>query len=304
MNVIGLGHYSRTGKDSLANYFLAELAILTRDMVAKKMPFAWKLKQIAYELYAWDGLKEPEFYETAAGATYRDIPLPTIGKSPVQIWIDLGTPAVRDQVYDRTWIDYVLKSDHQADVLLIPDVRFENEIDAVRSMGGITIKVVRPGYGPRKSKADRALLGYTGWDYVIGRSGEMSELQSWAYAFARWQVGQGPKPYQAEDEKKAAMLVEKVEAWGPGDIERFDVEIQHRKLLQNGTGVSEMNITTEPDINGFYMQEGLLMHTVIPRPASLITRAIIGKAMPKQDVQVNPFRYTNPADVPHITQTL
>lgn len=213
MKVIGLGHYSRTGKDSFANYYMAELASLNKGLVAKKLAFAWKLKQIAHELYAWDGMREPEFYETAAGATYRDIPLPTIGKSPVQIWIDLGTPAVRNCVYNRTWIDYVLKGDHKCDVMTVTDVRFENEVESVRGMGGILIKVVRPGYGPRKSPADRALLGWTGWDFIIGASGAMEELRDWALKFAKWTADEGEFPFQSEGDKLSALSVEKIEPW-------------------------------------------------------------------------------------------
>ena len=56
---LGFGHYSRTGKDTTANYFLDDYGAQ-----AIKRSFAWKLKQICHELYAWAGLRPPEFYET------------------------------------------------------------------------------------------------------------------------------------------------------------------------------------------------------------------------------------------------
>lgn len=214
MKILGLGHYSRTGKDSLANYFVAAMQKLYPHVRVGKMSFAWKLKQIAHELYAWDGLREPEFYETKAGEPFRDIVLPTIGKSPVQIWIDLGTPAVREQVYINTWIDYLLRSDHGLDILVVPDVRFPNEVEAIKGLGGTVAKIVRPGYGPRKSVADRALLGYTGWDYIVGGSGEMSELDFWARTFAGMFIGGEPR-VQTTDERVAALAVEKIEPWEP-----------------------------------------------------------------------------------------
>lgn len=214
MKIIGLGHYSRTGKDSFANYLLEELA--STQLRAGKKSFAWKLKQICFELYAWAGMREPEFYETPEGAPYRDIVLEAIGKTPVQIWVDAGTPAMREQVYDRTWIDYLLQTDHGVDVLVIPDVRFPNEVEAIRALGGTLIKVVRPGYGPRKTVADRALLGYTGWDYVIGSSGEMSELKHWSELFAS--AITNPEQFevtQGADHKANALAVEVVEPWEP-----------------------------------------------------------------------------------------
>ena len=208
MKIIGLGHYSRTGKDSLANYLIQDLR--SSGLVAKKIPFAWKLKQICHDLYAWDGLREPEFYDTTDGEKFRDIKLPTIGKTPVEIWVAMGTPAVRNNVYMDTWINFVLKSDHQADVIVIPDVRFPNEIQAVRDAGGWLAKIVRPGYGPRDTVADRALVGYDGWDAVIGGSGKMSELERWALDLSDSISGDLPYPVQTREAMLAALAVEKI----------------------------------------------------------------------------------------------
>jgi hypothetical protein len=208
MKIIGLGHYSRTGKDSLANYLIQDLRC--SGLVAKKIPFAWKLKQICHDLYAWDGLREPEFYDTPDGEKFRDIKLPTIGKTPVEIWVAMGTPAVRNNVYMDTWINFVLKSDHQADVIVIPDVRFPNEVQAIRDAGGWLAKIVRPGYGPRDTVADKALVGWDGWDAVIGRSGEMRELETWALDLSDAINGNVPYPIQSYEDKLAALAVEKI----------------------------------------------------------------------------------------------
>jgi hypothetical protein len=178
--------------------------------VAKKIPFAWKLKQICHDLYAWDGLREPEFYDTPDGEKFRDIKLPTIGKTPVEIWVAMGTPAVRNNVYMDTWINFVLKSDHQADVIVIPDVRFPNEVQAIRDAGGWLAKIVRPGYGPRDTVADKALVGWDGWDAVIGRSGEMRELETWALDLSDAINGNVPYPIQSYEDKLAALAVEKI----------------------------------------------------------------------------------------------
>lgn len=212
MKVIGLGHYSRTGKDSFANYLIEALHERDPQLRVGKKPFAEKLKDICHQLYKWDGLREMEFYDTPEGAPLRDVPLPVIGKTPVQIWVDMGTPAVREKVYINTWIDYVLKTDHGLDVLIIPDVRFYNEIEAVRSAGGTLIKIVRPGYGPRKTHPDRAVFGYTGWDNVIGEEGSMKSLQVWADRYAAWILG-GLPIIRTPAEIEAALKVQVIEPW-------------------------------------------------------------------------------------------
>jgi hypothetical protein len=214
MKIIGLGHYSRTGKDTFANALVKDIQTRSGGRTpVKKIPFAWKLKDICHQLYAWDGLREAEFYDTLEGEKFRDIKLPTIGKTPVEIWVAMGTPAVREQVYSNTWIDYLLKSALGLDVLVIPDVRFPNEVTAIQELGGTLIKVVRPGYGPRKTVADRALLGWNGWDYVIGSSGRMQELADWASAFGLSIDSNGSValPNQTNEQKRMAMAVEVVQ---------------------------------------------------------------------------------------------
>jgi hypothetical protein len=205
MQIIGLGHYSRTGKDSFANYFVT--ALRERGLIGVKKSFAWKLKDICFQLYAWDGHREPEYYDTAEGELSRQIKLPTLGMTPVELWIAMGTPAVRQSVYDGTWIEYLTRQKFEADALVIPDVRFPNEAEAINRRGGTLVKVVRPGYSPRKSVADEALKDFTGWDFVIGSSGKMTELHYWAEYFATC-IQTGTEPIQSESERREALKAE------------------------------------------------------------------------------------------------
>jgi hypothetical protein len=216
MIVIGLGHYSRTGKDTTANYLIDCLSEYQSNLKVLKRSLAWKLKQICFELYGWAGIKPPEHYETKEGEKDRDIKLPLLNNmTPVEVWVAFGTKAVRNNVYDRTWLDYLLLTDHKCDILVIPDVRFPNEADAIKETGGLAIKVVRPGFGPRKTVADRALMGYDGWDYVIGAEGTMASLQCWASKFAHYLATGMNKPSQTKAEREAALKVESVEPWQP-----------------------------------------------------------------------------------------
>lgn len=178
MLVVGLGHYSRVGKDSFADAFVNELC--NRGITARKMPFAWKLKEVCHQLYGWAGVREPEYYDAKDGEKYRDIVLEPLQMTPVELWVRFGTMAVRNEVYDLTWVDYLLNTDHGTEVLVIPDVRFPNEVRRIREHRGKLIKVVRPGYGPRLTVADLSLVRYMGWDAVIGDSGNIEELYGWA----------------------------------------------------------------------------------------------------------------------------
>lgn len=209
---IGLGAYKRVGKDTFADFLIQACRQRDPSFAIGKRSFAHKLKQVCHDLYSWAGLREPEFYETREGEQYREVVLPEIGKSPRQIWIDMGTKAVRQHVYEPTWLDYLLKGQHDLDVLVIPDVRFPNEAKAIRDAGGVLVKIVRPGFGPGPDVADRALLGYGGWDYVIGgdsgSSESMGRLRVWADRFACWLVDGGPRPEQTPEDRAENLKAE------------------------------------------------------------------------------------------------
>ena len=164
--IVGLGHYSRTGKSTFARYLRNHLQIA--DVTAEIVGFASKLKDVCHQLYGWAGLHAESFYEKPENEHLRTVVLPELGKSPVDIWVDFGTNAVRNNVYDRTWIDVLLNGKHDCEVLIIQDTRFPNECGAIRDRNGILIKIVRPGVEPKNTPADQALVGYDGWDYVFG----------------------------------------------------------------------------------------------------------------------------------------
>ena len=210
--IIGLGAYRRVGKDTFGNFLIEACRERDPSFAIGKRSFAYKLKQVCHDLYGWAGLREPEFYETREGEQYREVVLPGIGKSPRQLWIDMGTKAIREHVYEPTWLDYLLKGRHDLDVLVIPDVRFPNEAEAIRIAGGVLVKIVRPGFGPGPDVADRALLGYDGWDYVIGgdagSSESLSRLRVWADRFACWLIGGGPRPEQSPEDRAENLKAE------------------------------------------------------------------------------------------------
>jgi hypothetical protein len=145
--IIGLGHYSRTGKNTLANMIGLELAGQAPGMKVRIISFASKLKDICNQLYSWDGLRDEAFYETEEGAALRDIKLQTLNMTPVEVWIAMGTPAVRENVYQNTWIDYALRGNDESDALIITDVRFPNEVQAIRDLGWNACEVCAEWHG-------------------------------------------------------------------------------------------------------------------------------------------------------------
>lgn len=172
--IIGFGYKSRVGKDTAAKFFLQEFRI--RPELRNKYKncqhkmFAWKLKQMCYELYAWAGVKEPIYYENNPEERYKIIP--TLGCHVVDLWIKFGN-CIRENVCPETWCNYLLYVSTGCDGLFISDLRFPNEAEAIKKKGGILVNI-KNSRG-KENKSDKFLDNYTGWDYEIENEGTLNE---------------------------------------------------------------------------------------------------------------------------------
>lgn len=164
------------GKDTVADYMVEWLANMRPALKVKKIPLAWKLKDVCHQLYGHLGLREAEFYDTPEGAALRDQVLLGINKTPVEIWIDMGTSAVREKVWDDTWVEWLKSRTEYYDVIIAPDVRFPNELPAC----DCTIKVVNPRVPNRIGKSVDDILADADWDHTIINDLGYSELRGQA----------------------------------------------------------------------------------------------------------------------------
>jgi hypothetical protein len=179
--LIGIGHRSDHGKDTVANYMIEWLGFMRPDLEVKKLSWAWKLKDVTHQLYGYLGLREPEFYETPEGRALRHVKLPCINLTPVEIWIKFATDGVRNQVWDRTWVEWVRAHSLDYDVIICPDTRFHNEIEVC----DWTVKVHNPRKPPMQgASSDEYLAGYDGWDFTITNDLGLSELRGRAFDLA------------------------------------------------------------------------------------------------------------------------
>jgi len=55
----------------------------------------------------------------------------------------MGTEAGRDVFHDQIWVHNLARKAEQYNNVVIPDVRFPNEIDYIKDAGGFVIRVVR-----------------------------------------------------------------------------------------------------------------------------------------------------------------
>jgi hypothetical protein len=146
--LIGICGHAGSGKDTVGKYLVD-----TRDNTYK-LAFADALKQAVRQMF---GIEEDHLYETSL----KEIPDPFWGVSPRQMAQFFGTEMVREtigklipEVGDKFWIHRMVQKlngfgEHLEydgdDVVVITDVRFQNEYDWIVSQGGIIIHLTRTG---------------------------------------------------------------------------------------------------------------------------------------------------------------
>lgn len=157
-SLIGLCGYMRTGKDSVAK-------LLVEQFGYTKIAFADPLREMAFAINPYISLVDAPGDIIAAVTTatgthtlvlYSDLLL-IVGYERAKTVPDfrrflqrLGTEGVRYIIGDSTWVD--LAGSRARTILsdggkvVFSDVRFPNEADAIRNMGGVVWRTVRPGY--------------------------------------------------------------------------------------------------------------------------------------------------------------
>jgi hypothetical protein len=94
----------------------------------------------------------------------------------------MGTHAIRERVWEDTWVEYLAHIHPKTSnvLILIPDVRFPNEFDMIKRNGGFNIRVTRPGVAFTNDVADCALDGIE-FDYELLNEGNQEDLGNRAF---------------------------------------------------------------------------------------------------------------------------
>ena len=140
--IIGIAGFQGSGKDTIADY-LQNIYGFKRDS------FAATLKDAVAAVFGWD--RELLEGRTTESRTWREqvdpcwanrLNMPDL--TPRLVLQKWGTEVARKSWHDDTWIASLENKLARAhNDIVITDVRFPNEIRAVRDAGGIVIRVVR-----------------------------------------------------------------------------------------------------------------------------------------------------------------
>lgn len=174
MNIIGLCGAAGSGKNTVG-----ELICGLTD--ATQIAFA---DPIYDAVSAITGLSR----EQLADRTLKEEPLAWLGRSPRELLQTLGTEWGRDSVHKEIWVRRAMRRAEEAGgLVVITDVRFDNEAEAIRQAGGEVWQIRRRGAGIPGSHSSEAGVSERFIDLRIDNHGTIGGLAAAVYAALRTQ---------------------------------------------------------------------------------------------------------------------
>lgn len=168
--LIGLSGKAGAGKTTLANH-------LTSEYGYHQFAFADALKDVVGRAF---GFSDEQLY-----GDQKEIPDPRFGKSPRWCLQYLGTEVFRS-IWPEIWIwnlrqsimDFLSTNGQR--LIVVTDVRFRDEAEALRRLGAALIRIERPGALATEGVPDHVsetdLDTWPLWDQVIFNEGSIEEL--------------------------------------------------------------------------------------------------------------------------------
>jgi hypothetical protein len=167
---VGLAGVARSGKDSVGAVLVGEgfvkrsfaapmrqaLAIMNGQVetVDGFMP----LMDALYRFGGWEGLKEHA--------------------PSVRVLLQrLGTGVGRELWGEDFWVDLAFRDLKFSEDYVFTDVRFPNEVEAIRGRGGVVWNVVRPGVGVANGHVSESALAGFVFDETIVNDGSLEDLE-------------------------------------------------------------------------------------------------------------------------------
>ena len=169
--ILGLIGKAGAGKSSVAN-------ILAEEYGFRRLPFAGPLKSMALAV----GLTDEEVH-----GSLKETPSNLLcGRTPRQFMQWIGTEFGREMIGDDFWVNswrrqlgmFAVDNFHPLKIVA-DDVRFQNEVDMIKSLGGVIIRVHgREGEGSPSGASHPSETNRLQWDRGVVNDGPMEILMA------------------------------------------------------------------------------------------------------------------------------
>lgn len=169
--IIGLGHRKGVGKETLARILVEEHGFV-------RLAFADALKEV---LTAMSPYLDPALADAIAKLGIEEAKR---SPAPVRDALNMLGNTMRAHVSPEVWVLAVTRRiDASAGGrFVISDVRYQNEVRAIRDRGGRVFRVDRQCAAVSYDDSDDALEGFDQWDGVVDNGGSIDDLAAQAAA--------------------------------------------------------------------------------------------------------------------------
>jgi len=174
VQVIGISGYARSGKDTIADH------LVTKGYV--RASFADNIRSMLYRL-------DPQIYGKSLAKMVDAEGWESIKAIPQvrELLQRMGTEAGREVLGDYVWVNSLLAYLDDGAKVVIPDVRYYNEVISIEKLGGAIWRVIRPGVPAINSHISESALDGHPFMNTVYNDGTIEELHSWV----DWELDDG-----------------------------------------------------------------------------------------------------------------
>jgi hypothetical protein len=152
--IVGITGYAGSGKDAMGKCFVDNHGYT-------RVAFADSVKLMALDHHGWDGRKDEA------------------GRALLQ---EVGS-MMRDE-YEHYWVDAAFAEVAKHTDVVLTDLRYANELARLRQLGGVFVRVIRPGVGPVNDHPSETALDDQPADVTVINDASLAKLELCAAAIA------------------------------------------------------------------------------------------------------------------------
>ena len=152
--IVGITGYAGSGKDAMGKCFVDNHGYT-------RVAFADAVKLMALDHHGWDGRKDEA------------------GRALLQ---EVGS-MMRDE-YEHYWVDAAFAEVAKHTDVVLTDLRYGNELARLRQLGGVFVRVIRPGVGPVNDHPSETALDDQPADVTVINDASLDKLELCAAAIA------------------------------------------------------------------------------------------------------------------------
>jgi hypothetical protein len=170
ISAIGLSGWARSGKDTVADYLIEKYGFT-------KASFAQPIREALVRLnpkISLGGFQQASLATAVRAFGWEDLKDASIDVRPLMQ--RLGTEVGREMFGENFWVETALDRIPDGSKVVFSDVRYSNEANAVKELGGKIYRISRDGVGPANEHASETALNDYDFDDRIDNSGTVEEL--------------------------------------------------------------------------------------------------------------------------------